>query len=451
MLRKLASVFTYIMRHYLPDAYLFAILLTFLSMILALIFTDVGFIKLISEWGNGIYGIVAFAMQMVLILITGHALALTPPIERLLKWIAGGGKTPVRAGMIVSLVSGICSWINWGFGLIMGGLLALEVAKRQRNVDYPYLIGAAYSGFICWHQGLSGSVPLVIATSKHAQNFIEKMTGSVVPVSQSIFQPFNLIPAAIVVFTLPILFSLIHPRKEETIVISDEALREVTSEVPKVERPKSPTLAERIDHSYTINMIFAALGVIYLIWHFSTKGFDLNLNIVIFIFFMLGVILHGKPINYIKAITIAIRGAGGIALQFPLYGGIQGIMIGTGLAKVIAGWFVAISTPQTFYMLQFFAAGIINMFIPSGGGQWAAQGPITMEAAKMMGIDPIRSAMMVAWGDQWTNMIQPFWALPLLGLARLSAREIMGYTTMTLIWSGIVFTVFSLLIGYGIM
>ncbi|MEM3580128.1 MAG: TIGR00366 family protein, partial [Candidatus Bathyarchaeia archaeon] len=216
MLRKLASVFTYIMRHYLPDAYLFAILLTFLSMILALIFTDVGFIKLISEWGNGIYGIVAFAMQMVLILITGHALALTPPIERLLKWIAGGGKTPVRAGMIVSLVSGICSWINWGFGLIMGGLLALEVAKRQRNVDYPYLIGAAYSGFICWHQGLSGSVPLVIATSKHAQNFIEKMTGSVVPVSQSIFQPFNLIPAAIVVFTLPILFSLIHPRKEET-------------------------------------------------------------------------------------------------------------------------------------------------------------------------------------------------------------------------------------------
>jgi short-chain fatty acids transporter len=192
------------------------------------------------------------------------------------------------------------------------------------------------------------------------------------------------------------------------------------------------------------------MGLSYIIWHFATKGFDLNLNIVIFIFFIIGVILHKKPINYIRAIDIAIRGAGGIALQFPLYGGIQGIMIGTGLAKVIAGWFVAISTHQTFYMFQFWAAGIINMFIPSGGGQWAAQGPFTMEAAKMMGIDPTRSAMMVAWGDQWTNMIQPFWALPLLGLAGLSARDIMGYTTMTLIWSGVILTIFSLLIGYRI-
>jgi len=450
MLRKLASVFTYIMRHYLPDAYLFAILLTFLASILALIFTGSGYVKLISAWGIGIYGIIAFAMQMILILITGHALALTPPIHGFLKWIAGGGTTPIRAGMIVSFVAAICSWINWGFGLIVGGLLALEVAKRTRKVDYPYLIGAAYSGFVVWHQGLSGSIPLVIATSKHAQNFVEKMTGSIVPISQSVFPLFNIVPAIIIIFTLPILFAMIHPKEEEMKTISEEELKELTSEVPKVSKPENPTLADSIDHSYTINMIFGAMGLSYLVWHFATKGFDLNLNVVIFIFFIVGVILHGKPINYIKAINIAIKGAGGIALQFPLYGGIQGIMIGTGLAKVIAGWFVAISSYQTFYMLQFFAAGIINMFIPSGGGQWAAQGPITMEAAKMMGIDPVKSAMMVAWGDQWTNMIQPFWALPLLGLAKLSARDIMGYTTMTLIWSGIVLTVFALLAGFNV-
>jgi short-chain fatty acids transporter len=450
MLRKLASIFTFIMRHYLPDAFLFAILLTFLSGVLTLIFTNAGFMKLIETWGTGVYGIVAFAMQMILILITGHALALTPPVNRILMWIAGAGKTPIRAGMIVAVVAGICSWINWGFGLIVGGLLALEVAKRTPKVDYAYLIGAAYSGFICWHQGLSGSIPLVIATAKSPQNFIEKLTGAVVPVSQSIFQPFNLLPAIIIIFTLPVLFALIHPKEEETLSLSEDRCKELTREIPKVGRPVNPTLAERIDHSYTINMIFGAMGLVYLIWHFSTKGFDLNLNVVIFIFFIVGVILHGKPINYVKAIEIAIKGAGGIALQFPLYGGIQGIMMGTGLAKVIAGWFVAISNYQTFYMLQFWAAGVINMFIPSGGGQWAAQGPITMEATKMIGIDPVRSAMMVAWGDQWTNMIQPFWALPLLGLCGLSAREIMGYTTMTLLWSGIILTIFSLLIGFGI-
>ena len=217
-----------------------------------------------------------------------------------------------------------------------------------------------------------------------------------------------------------------------------------------MDMPQNPTLADRIDHSYAINMIFGLMGLCYLYYHFSTKGFDLNLNIVIFIFFIVGVILHGKPVNYIKAVNTAIKGAGGIALQFPLYGGIQGVMVGTGLAKVIAGWFVAISSAETFYMFQFWAAGVINMFIPSGGGQWAAQGPITMEAAKMMGADPVRAAMMVAWGDQWTNMIQPFWALPLLGLAGLSAKDIMGYTTMTVIYSGIVLSVFALLIGFKV-
>ena len=451
MLRRLATFFTYIMRHYLPDAYLFAILLTFLSAILALIFTDAGFTKLITTWGDGIYGIVAFAFQMILILVTGHCLALTPAINRILVSIAGIGNTPAKAGMIVAFSAGICSWINWGFGLIVGGLLALEIAKRTRAADFPFLIASAYSGFVVWHMGLSGSVPLVIATAKHAQNFVEKVSGAAVPVSQSIFQPFNLLPAILLIVSIPILMAMIRPSESEVTALPEDKIKDMENNIPHVERPQNPTLAEKIDHSYTINMIFGLMGLIYLYFHFSTKGFDLNLNIVIFIFFIAGVILHGKPINYIKAVATAIKGAGGIALQFPLYGGIQGIMIGTGLAKVIAGWFVALSSPETFYMLQFWAAGIINMFIPSGGGQWAAQGPITMEAAKMMGIDPIRSAMMVAWGDQWTNMIQPFWALPLLGLAGLSARDIMGYTAMTLIYSGVILSIFALLIGFGVL
>lgn len=450
MLRKLASFFTYVMRHYLPDAYLFAILLTFLSAILALLFTKSDFMKMIVAWGDGVYGIVAFAMQMILILVTGHALALTPAVNRILIWIAGLGNTPIKGGMVVAFVSGICSWLNWGFGLIVGGLLAVEIAKRTKKVDYPYLIASAYSGFLVWHQGLSGSIPLVIATSKHAQNFVEKISGVVVPVSQSIFAPFNLVPAIVLIITIPVLFALIHPKEDEVKSIPPEKLKDLSENTIYVQRPDRPVLAERIDHSYGINIIFGLMGLTYIVYHFSKKGFDLNLNIVIFIFFTVGVLLHGKPINYINAVNTAVKGAGGIALQFPLYGGIQGLMIGTGLAKVIAGWFVAISSQQTFYMFQFWAGGIINMFIPSGGGQWAAQGPITMEAAKMMGVDPVRSAMMVAWGDEWTNMIQPFWALPLLGLAGLSARDIMGYTTMTVIWGGIVLSIFALLIGFRI-
>ncbi|MCU0559716.1 MAG: TIGR00366 family protein [Desulfobacterales bacterium] len=451
MLRRLASLFTLIMRSYLPDAYLFAILLTFLSAILALVFTGSGFMKVITSWGDGIYGIIAFAFQMILILITGHALALTPAVNRILMAIAGIGNTPVKAGMIVAFVGGVCSWINWGFGLIVSGLLAVEIAKRNREVDFPYLVAAGYSGFVVWHMGLSGSIPLVCATAKSAQNFIEKATGAVVPISDSIFQAFNLLPALLIIFTMPLLYALIHPKASEVKLIPPEKLKEVENITVRIPFPSQATLAQRIDHSYVINIIFGLLGVIYLYNHFSTKGFDLNLNIVIFIFFISGVLLHGKPVNYINAIAIAIKGAGGIALQFPLYGGIQGIMIGTGLAKVIAGWFVAVSTAETFYMFQFWAGGIINVFVPSGGGQWAVQGPITIEAAKTMGIDMVRSAMMVAWGDQWTNMIQPFWALPLLGLAGLSARDVMGYTTMALLWSGAILTAFALLVGFRVL
>jgi len=451
MLKRLASFFTHLMKHYLPDAYLFAILLTFLSAILALIFTSADFAKLITSWGGGIYGIVGFAFQMILILVTGHCLALTPAVNRILVLIAGIGNTPIKAGMIVAFVTGVCSLLNWGFGLIVGGLLALQVAKKTRQADFAFLIASAYSGYVIWHMGLSGSIPLAIATAKLPVNFIEQMTGAVVPVSQSILQPFNVIPALLLLVTIPILMALIHPKEDEIQTIPEDKLTELCGDCPHIERPQNPTLADRIDHSYAINMIFGLMGLMYLYYHFSTKGFDLNLNIVIFIFFVSGVILHGKPVNYVKAVNTAIKGAGGIALQFPLYGGIQGIMVGTGLAKVIATWFVALSSPETFYMFQFWAAGVINMFIPSGGGQWAAQGPITMEAAKMMGIDPVRSAMMVAWGDQWTNMIQPFWALPLLGLAGLSARDIMGYTTVTLIYSGIVLSIFTLLIGFKVL
>ena len=177
MLKRLASFFTYLMKHYLPDAYLFAILLTFLSAVLALIFTPAGFMKLITSWGDGIYGIVAFAFQMILILVTGHCLALTPAVNRILVWVAGIGNTPIKGGMIVAFVTGICSLINWGFGLIVGGLLALEVAKRTRKADFPFLIASAYSGYVVWHMGLSGSIPLALATAKLPQNFIEKIWG----------------------------------------------------------------------------------------------------------------------------------------------------------------------------------------------------------------------------------------------------------------------------------
>lgn len=449
MIKKLGEFFTKIMERFLPDAYLFAIILTFIAFVLALIFTDAGFLGTINAWWNGIWGLLAFAMQMTLILVTGHSLALAPPVKKVLAKIAEFANTPAKAVFIVALVGGLCSWLQWGFGLIVGGLLAMEIVRRVRNVDYPLLIAAAYAGFLTWHMGISGSAPLTMATPGNSANYIEKMLGKVVPVSETIFAPWNLWSAMFLIVTVAVLLVLAIPSKERTRPLSDEAIKRIEAEEIEEQgrQEEIVTPAQRIENSRIINYAFAAMGVVYLVNYFIHKGFTLDLNLVIGIFLFAGIILHGTPLNYVRAVNKAIRGAGGIALQFPLYGGIQGIMTGTGLASVIAGWFVAISSQSTFYMLQFWAAGLINMFIPSGGGQWAAQGSITVKAAQMMGKDAVKAAMMVAWGDQWTNMIQPFWALPLLGLANLKARDIMGYTTLVLLWSGLVLSVVALMIA----
>lgn len=445
MVRRLSGFFTRFMENYLPDAYLFAIGLTFISFILALIFTDKAPVALTVAWGNGLWGILTFAMQMILILITGHALALTRPIRSFLGWVAGLARTPAAAVAIVAFVAAVASWVQWGFGLVVGGLLAREMARRQR-ADFPLLIAAAYSGFLIWHMGLSGSAPLTAASAGNPANHVEKVFGYVVPISQSIFASWNLAAAIAIAVTMPLILYLAHPKGDDVRAV-EPALLDDSADSVAATAAVPATLASRLENSTIINLLLVAMGAVYIGNFFITKGFNLDLNVVIAIFLFLGILLHGKPINYVRAINTAIRGAGGIALQFPLYGGIQGIM-GAGLAKVIAGWFIAISGPHSFYLLQFWAAGLINMFIPSGGGQWAAQGGIAMEAAKAAALDPAKTMMMLAWGDQWTNMIQPFWALPLLGLAGLKAKDIMGYTTLTLLWGGLILSAVALAIAF---
>ncbi|MGE5485737.1 MAG: short-chain fatty acid transporter [Ignavibacteriales bacterium] len=444
MLRRLGDLFTRIMERYLPDAFLFAVLLTFLSFVLALIFTGKGPLAIVDAWWGGVWSLLAFSMQMALVLVTGHCLASAPAMKRFLASIAGLAKTPSQAVIIVTLVAGICSWLQWGFGLIVGGLLAMEVVKKVEKVDYPLLIAGAYAGFVIWHMGFSGSVPLTIATPGNPANHLEKLLKIVVPVSQSVFAPWNLIPALLILFSLPFVLAMASPSPDKAKTLSPEILARLQGEEEKRGADENfvpKTWAEKIERSVVVNYLFCLIGVVFFVKYFATKGFNLNLDIVNGLFLFAGLILHRTPINYVRAVENAIKGAGGIVLQFPVYGGIQGIMMGTGLASVIAGWFVAIASKQTFYMLQFWAAGLINMFIPSGGGQWAAQGSISIMAAQRMGVDPVKTAMTVAWGDQWTNMIQPFWALPLLGLAGLKARDIMGYTTLVLIWVGVILSI----------
>ncbi len=441
MFKKLTRASVNLVEKYLPDAFIFAIILTIIVFFLSIFTQSKTPLEVVGYWGKGFWGLLGFSMQMVMVLVTGHALAQAPVISKALKKIASIAKTPAQAILLVSFISGVACWLNWGFGLVIGALFANELAKQVKGVDYRLLIASAYSGFLVWHAGISGSIPLKVVEAGGGLKGI-KFPG--IPVSQTIFSNFNLVISIVLILTLPIINMLMMPKKEEVIEFDPSTLEAADDEC-FVEKFIPKTFAQKLENSSIVSIIIAILGFAYIIKYFIGGG-ELSLDSINMIFLFAGILLHWTPMRYIRAIDKSVKGTGGIVLQFPFYGGIMGIMVDSGLASSIANWFVSVSTVKSYPVYTFWSAGLINLFIPSGGGQWAAQGPIVMAAAPRLGVPLGKAAMALAWGDAWTNMIQPFWALPILGLAKLGARDIMGYCLMDLIYSGIIISLFLFLL-----
>ena len=447
MFKKFTNGCVKLVQRFLPDAFVFCIILTIVVFIAAMPVAGMNPIEVANAWGSGVWGLLAFSMQMALVLVLGSALANAPAIKKLIVKLAGVPKKPVGAVAFVTVISAICCFINWGFGLIIGALLAKEVAKKIKGLDYRLIIAAAYSGFVIWHAGISGSIPLGM-TALNADGVVDNTAGAVteiVPTSQTIFSAWNLIMVLAVVVVVAFVNAKMHPDPKDVVSI-DPKLLEDAPDNTEVKARKDQTPAEKLENSMVLSYIVVVIGAIYLIYYFVNAGSILNalsLNIVNLIFLILGIAFHKTPISYVRAITESAESAGGIILQFPFYAGIQGMMVtvgsnGVSLASAISTAFVNISTPRTFPVLCYLAAGIVNFFVPSGGGQWAVQVPIMMPAGLELGVTPAVTAMGIAWGDAWTNMLQPFWALPALGIAGLGARDIMGYCAIVLIASGIV-------------
>ncbi|QHE63502.1 short-chain fatty acid transporter [Rossellomorea vietnamensis] len=429
-MKGLISLSNKIMQRYLPDPFLFVVILTLAVFGLGLIFTESSSLEMVQYWGDGFWSLLAFSMQMVLVLVTGYVLASSPLFKRFLGFLASFAKSPGSAIVIVTVVSMIASWINWGFGLVIGALFAKELAKRVKGVDYRLLIASAYSGFVVWHAGFSGSIPLSIATDGHP---FQDLIG-VISTNETIFATSTLIIVAALFIVLPITNRMLMPAKEETITVDPELFNETAATLEK----EAMTPADKLENSMVLSIIVAVLGIVFLFSYFIKNGFALNLDIVNFLFLFLGILFHGTPKRFLAAVQEAIKGASGIVIQFPFYAGIMGMMTASGLAVVMSEAFVSISNDVTFYFFAFLSAGIVNFFVPSGGGQWAVQAPIMLDAAQTLDASVAKTAMAVAWGDAWTNLIQPFWALPALAIAGLKAKDIMGYCVIILVISGVV-------------
>ncbi|KPK72509.1 MAG: short-chain fatty acid transporter [Phycisphaerae bacterium SM23_30] len=443
MIRLMGQFFSKIARRFLPDAFIFAIILTLLTFILGLTVERASFMEMTSYFGAGLWDLLDFSMQMVLILVTGSALATSNPVQKLLKSLARLAHTPTQAIVLACLAMMVGCWLNWGFGLIVSALLAKELAQNVKGVHYPLLVAAAYSGFIVWHAGFSGSIPLKIAGADDIMQ--QYAQGAVVSTSQTIFAWQNLLLVVVFLAAIPLINFLMAPKNKTDIIEVDPKIFEPdSSNIPPPPTQKL-TCAQRLENSSILSLAVGVVGVVYIIHHFR-QGNGLNLNIVNFIFLILGIILHKTPIRYVRAVNQAVKTCGPIILQFPFYAGIMGMMINSGLAVTLSRGFVAVSNQTTFPFFTFLSAGLVNFFVPSGGGQWAVQGPIMMPAAQSLNVPYSTTAMAIAWGDAWTNLVQPFWALPLLAVAKLNIRDIMGYTAVVLIFSGLITSLFMLLV-----
>lgn len=436
MFKGLTNASVRLVERYLPDPFVIVLLLSLVVFALGMGIEQQSPVAMIEFWGSGFWDLLTFGMQMVLVLVTGFVLASTPFFKKILASLAKLAKTPGQAIVLVTVVSIFAAWINWGFGLVIGALFARQLAQAVPRVDYRLLVASAYSGFIVWHGGLASSIGLLVATDGH---FMEDKIG-IISTSETIFASFNLILVLLMLIVIPLVNRLMMGRPEDAVTVDPDKLAE-EEKTPELnwDRP-----ADRVENSVTLSQATGVMGLIFLGYYFLIESGSLNLNIVNFAFLMLGIMLHGRPRHFLNSMQEAIKGAGGIVIQFPFYAGIMGMMIESGLAATFSQGFVAISNATTYPLFAFLSAGVVNIFVPSGGGQWAVQADIMLEAGAALGVDHARTAMAVAWGDAWTNLIQPFWALPALAIAGLKAKDIMGFCLINLLVTGVI-------IGLGLM
>jgi len=348
----------------------------------------------------------------------------------------------VKASTITFLVSAIACWLNWGFGLVVAGLLARHIARRIR-VDFGWLVAAAYSGFLIWASGLSSSIALAQATPGSKLNVVQQLTGTVLPFSSMIFAPFNIVPVLALLVVLPFVFRAMRPHDDDVVTgdVSALASQDAQTAAAQTGGARPGTIASALENAWILNVVLAVAGGAYLIGSWIAHGFSLDIASVIFIFLLLGLLLHWTPLRYVRAINDAARITGPLLVQYPLYGGIMGIMTATGLAGVIAAGFATFATAHTLPFWSYVSSVIISLFVPSGGGHWAVQGPFAVPAALKLHASLPATAMGVAIGEEVANMIQPFWVLPVLAIAGVSLRRVMAFTALTFVVAFAVFGV----------
>jgi short-chain fatty acids transporter len=435
---------------YFPDALIFALILTVLAMLLGVVFTDSSVVGVLDLWFEGIPWLFTFAFQLMFTYAAALVLVDTPVVQKYIKKMANIVKTPMAAYVSTGIIGALTSFVGWYIGPVVTAIFARALGKQIQGVDYRLISAIAYSSFTISLTGLSGSIPLFAATEGQ---FTELM-GGVVGLEQTTFSMLNIISCILIVTITTVVFYFIAKNKKQIVTYHDLAI-DSTEEIASTAEPlpeeefeytSEKSFADKINTFRPIILVLGLIGLAYLFMYFARNGLDgLNLNSVAFIALVMGLLVQKNAISYAQSFTKNLVATGSIGLQFPLYGGIASILVGTGLATIATEAIVSFSTETTFPILTFLMSGAINMFVPSAGSQFTATAPFLIPAGEALGVDLPRTLMAITYGDIWTNLVQPFWALlyfPILAVGtRLRVRDFMGYCLPILLTVGVIWMI----------
>lgn len=431
MLARLGEVFSRWAERWVPEPFVLALALTVTAM-LGGFALEGSVATVLRGWYDGFAStpLLAFALQMCLILVTGQALASSPPVQKVVRTVARLPKRTPQAAGLVALIACVTGLIQWGLGAVVAAFVVREIARSAaqdaRPMDIPVLGAAAYAGLAVWHGGLSGSAPLKAAESAQ---FTQGVTQSI-SVSETLFSPLNLVVSGGLLILLPLLCVALAPR---------------AASVPEV--PAVSTVPSQSGSHSVLGLAVGGTAVLLVGYGWARGEVAFDLNSVNLFFLALALAAHGSIRSFLDSVSDGARGAGAIIVQFPLYFGILGVMQASGMIERLSSAMASIASSSTFPLLTFLSAGLVNFFVPSGGGQWALQSDVLLITAASLELDPGRTVMAFAYGDQWTNLLQPFWALPLLAITGLEARQIAGYTAVLAIGMGLYVGLVLLLFG----
>lgn len=436
---RMALALTAWTERWVPDAFVFALVGTVIVVIAATVATPSSLAQVIDAWGSGFWELIPFTLQMSLIIITGHVLATSAPMGRLIRVLASWPRTPKSAVAMVTMFAMASSWLNWGFSLVFSAVLAREVARRQEGVDYRALAAASFLGLgSIWAQGLSGSAALQMATAGALQQPIRDIisNGGIVPdgiitFRDTIFLWQSLVSVGVEMIVVTLVMWLATPPAGRGRTAHDLGIRLDEQEIEPFLVTASPTPGQWLEHSPILTWIVVAIGGTYLVryfWQSASPLNAINLNNVNLAFLLVGFSLHRTPARLMHAVRAATPAVWGVILQFPFYAGIAGIITATHLNELLASAFVNLSTPVTFPAIVAVYSAVLGVFVPSGGSKWVIEAPYVMAAAHSLQVHLGWVVAAYDLGEALANLIQPFWMLPILGIFKLGARDVMGYT-----------------------